>query len=70
MKAATFSVRFQVSNAVMQPGQTAETTVRLKAPTVAAAIQVARARLAAKGWTVGACTDCRTKTTSFHVMGR
>jgi hypothetical protein len=68
MKAATFSVRFQVSNAVMQPGQTAETTVRLN--TVAAAIQVARARLAAKGWTVGACTDCRTKTTSFHVMGR
>lgn len=45
----------------MVEGQTAETTVRLKAPTTETAVKLARFKLESKGWTVGKCTAIWTK---------
>jgi hypothetical protein len=54
----------------MQEGQTAETSVRRSAATVNIAIALGRAALEEKGWTVGKCTDCRTKLNVYCVNGR
>lgn len=68
--ASFFTMRFEVTNPLMTEGQKAETTIRCKAAGVDAALAVARAKLSAKGFTVGRCTDCRVKLSAGALAGR
>ena len=69
-KATQFTMRFEVTNALMSEGQKAEASVKRSAMTVDDALILGRAALAEKGFTVGRCTDIRSKLQAYHTIGR
>lgn len=69
-KHLSFTMRFEVTRSTMTADMKAEVSVRRTAPTVDAALILGRAALESSGWTVGRCTDCRTKLQVFSTHGR